>query len=219
MQTIDYILKDIKPVSLKDEIKDIKAFFDKGLFSHLPVVENKIFCGAISSQDIGFTQFKDKKLDDLKNQIQLFYTTDTMTWFEVLQNFATYNTNLMPVLNTNKKYIGYYELDDFLNIFKCTTFIHEEGVILVVAKNVNEYSFVEISQIVESNNATLFGAFVSKIENDIAQITLKLSFHDVSNTLNSFRRYNYQILNEFEKDKYLEDLNDRSNYLQKYLNI
>jgi predicted transcriptional regulator len=219
MQTIDYILKDIKPISLKDDIKDIKAFFEKGLFSHLPVVENKIYCGAISSQDVGFTQFKDKKLDDLKNQIQLFYATDTMTWFEVLQNFATYNTNLMPVLNTNKKYIGYYELDDFLNIFKCTTFIHEEGVILVVSKNVNEYSFVEISQIVESNNATLFGAFVSKIENDIAQITLKLSFHDINNTLNSFRRYNYQILNEFEKDKYLEDLNDRSNYLQKYLNI
>ena len=83
----------------------------------------------------------------------------------------------------------------------------------------NEYSFSEISQIVESNNATLFGAFVSKIDNDMAQITLKLSLHDINNTLHSFRRYNYQILNEFEKDKYLEELNDRSNYLQKYLNI
>ncbi len=117
------------------------------------------------------------------------------------------------------KNIGYYELDDFLNIFRCTPFLHEQGVILVVAKGVNDYSFSEISQIVESNNATLFGAFVSKIENDIAQITLKLSLHDINNTLHSFRRYNYQILNDFEKDKYLEELNDRSNYLQKYLNI
>ena len=115
--------------------------------------------------------------------------------------------------------MGYYELDDFLNIFKCTPFIHEEGVIFVIAKNINEYSFSEISQIIESNKATLFGAFVSKIENDVIQITLKLSLHDVNNTLNSFRRYNYTILNDFEKDKYLEDLNDRSNYLQKYLNI
>ena len=126
---------------------------------------------------------------------------------------------MIPVLNTNNKYLGYYELDDFLNIFKCTPFIHEEGVIFVISKNINEYSFSEISQIIESNNATLFGAFVSKIENDVVQITLKLSLHDINNTLNSFRRYNYTILNEFEKDKYLEDLNDRSNYLKKYLNI
>ena len=53
----------------------------------------------------------------------------------------------------------------------------------------------------------------------MAHITLKLSLHDINNTLHSFRRYNYEILNEFEKDKYLEELNERSNYLQKYLNI
>ena len=53
----------------------------------------------------------------------------------------------------------------------------------------------------------------------MAHITLKLSLHDIENTLHSFRRYNYHILNEFEKDEYLEKLNDRSNYLQKYLNI
>ena len=219
MQTINYILKDIKPITFKEDIKNIKDLFANNSFSHFPIVENKNFCGAISRQDIEFSPIKDKKLESIKSLFQLFYVTDSMNWFEVLQYFATYNTNIMPVLNSKKKYIGYYELDDFLNLFKCTPFLHEEGVILVVSKGVNDYSFVEISQIVESNNATLFGAFVSKIENDIAQITLKLSFHDINNTLHSFRRYNYQILNEFEKDKYLEELNDRSNYLQKYLNI
>jgi len=219
MQTINYILKDIKSLSLKDEIEGVKELFKKNSFSHLPIVENKMFCGNIARQDIEFLTINDKKIDSVKNLFQLFYATETMNWFEVLQYFATYNTNIIPVLNSDKKYIGYYDLDDFLNIFKCTPFLHEEGVILVISKNINDYSFVEISQIVESNNATLFGAFVSKIENDIAQITLKLSLHDINNTLLSFRRYNYQILNDFEKDKYLEELNDRSNYLQKYLNI
>jgi predicted transcriptional regulator len=219
MHTIDYILKDIKPISLNDNIKKIKALFEEISSSHLPIVDNNKYYGTVTNQDIDFSEFDDKKLKEIKNQIQLFYVTETMNWFEVLQFFAINNTNLMPVLDSNKKYIGYYELDDFLNIFRCTPFLHEQGVILVVAKGVNDYSFSEISQIVESNNATLFGAFVSKIENDIAQITLKLSLHDINNTLHSFRRYNYQILNDFEKDKYLEELNDRSNYLQKYLNI
>lgn len=219
MQTITYISKDLKPLTLKDEIRHMKDSFEQCPFSHLPVVEETLFYGAISREEVEMILNENLHLSDLKHLIEPFYTTENMNWFEVLQNFATHNANLMPVLNADKKYIGYYELDDFLNIFKCTPFLHEEGVILVIAKNIKEYSFSEISQIVESNNATLFGAFVSKIDNDMAQITLKLSLHDINNTLNSFRRYNYEILNEFEKDRYLEELNDRSNYLQKYLNI
>lgn len=219
MQTINYILKDIQPFGLKDNVDQIKKVFKKYPYSHLPVVEEKLFYGAVSKREIELSPSDTVKLNELRHLIEPFYAGENMNWFEVLQYFATHNTNLMPVLSRDKEYIGYYELNDFLNIFKCTPFLHEEGVILVISKNINDYSFSEISQIVESNNATLFGAFVSKIENDTAHITLKLSLHDINNTLHSFRRYNYEILNEFEKDKYLEELNERSNYLRKYLNI
>ncbi len=219
IRTIDYILNDIKPLKIGDKIKKAQALFEQNPASHLPVIDRNIFYGNIAKQDVEFTDYSDEILDEIKPLIQTFYATIDMNWFEVLQYFATYNCNLLPVLNGSKKYVGYYELDDFLNLFKCTPFLHEEGVILVISKEVSDYSFSQITQIVESNNATLLGAFVSKIENDVAQITLKLSLHDINNTLNSFRRYNYQILNEFEKDKYLEELNNRSNYLQKYLNI
>lgn len=219
MQTIAYIQNDIQPFNLSVETTQMKDSFEQYAFSHLPVVDEKLFYGVISRDEVEMMTPNASHLNDIKHSIQPFYVTENMNWFEVLQDFATHNTNLMPVLNAEKEYVGYYELDDFLNIFKCTPFLHEEGVILVVAKNIKDYSFSEISQIVESNNATLFGAFVSKIDNEVAQITLKLSLHDINNTLHSFRRYNYEILNEFEKDKYLEELNDRSNYLQKYLNI
>lgn len=219
MQTINYILKDIRPFVLKDNIGTMKEYFQEYPHSHLPVVDNNLFYGAISRREIEIIQSDSVTLNDLRLHIEPFYATENLNWFEVLQNFATHNTNFMPVLNAGKEYAGYFELDDFLNLFKCTPFLHEEGVILAVAKNVNDYSFSEIAQIVESNNANLLGIFVSKIKDEMAHITLKLSLHDINNTLHSFRRYNYEILNEFEKDKYLEELNERSNYLQKYLNI
>ena len=219
MQTIDYISNDVKPFSLNDKIDKVKNLFIQSSFSHLPIVNQNVFYGTIAKQDIEFIDFNNKKLNAIQNQLKPFYVSNKMNWFEVLQFFATHKTNLMPVLDSNKKYLGYYELDDFLNIFKCTPFLHEDGVVMVIAKGVNDYSFSEIIQIVESNNATLLGAFVSKIENDMAHITLKLSLHDINNTLHLFRRYNYHILNEFEKDEYLEKLHDRSNYLKKYLNI
>jgi hypothetical protein len=82
-----------------------------------------------------------------------------------------------------------------------------------------DYSFSEITQIVETNNATLFGAFVSGIEDGQSEIVLKLSYHDINNTIQTFRRYGYRILNEFKEDKYIDYLNERSAYLEKYLNI
>ena len=219
MHTLEYINKDIKPLDINDKIKNAQKIFEQYNYSHFPVVNKDLFCGLIERQTIEFNNFNGGKLIDIKNKFRVFYAEEAMNWFEVLQNFTTHNSNLIPVLNKDKEYVGYYELNDFLNIFRCTPFLHEEGVILVISKNINEYSFSEITQIVESNNATLFGAFISKIENEEAQIVLKLSIHDINNTLHSFRRYNYRILNEFKKDKYLDELNERSDYLQKYLNI
>lgn len=204
---------------MNSSLKELKDAFRKTTYSHLPVLDQNIYFGALKRSELELVKASDFKLQDHRGLLEPFYVTDIMNWFEVLQNFANYNTNVMPILDANKAYAGYYELDDFLNLFKCTPFLHEEGVILVVSKNANDYSFSEISQIVESNNATLFGAFVSKVEDDSVQITLKLSLHDINNTLHSFRRYNYEIVNEFEKDKYLDELNQRSEYLQRYLNI
>jgi len=219
VQIANYILNEIKPLALNSSLKQLQESFRKTACSHLPVLDEKIYYGALKRSEFELIKDPDFKLQDNRALLEPFYATDSMNWFEVLQYFANYNTNVMPILNSEKEYLGYFELDDFLNLFKCTPFLHEEGVILVVAKNATDYSFSEISQIVESNNATLFGAFVSKVEDDMVQITLKLSLHDINNTLHSFRRYNYEIVNEFEKDKYIDELNQRSDYLQRYLNI
>ena len=75
--------------------------------------------GALKRREFELLPPDDSALLDHRHLIQPFYASEKMNWFEVLQYFATYNTNLMPVLNADKKYIGYYELDDFLNLFKC----------------------------------------------------------------------------------------------------
>ncbi len=219
MQALDYISKDIKPIRLIDNVKKVKLLFEQVTFTHLPVINKNIFCGSIARNDIEFIGKTDRKIEELRKYLKPLYVLENVSWFEVLQTFANNNCNLLPVLNMQKKYVGYYELNDFITIFNGTPFLHEEGVILTISKGINDYSFSEISQIVETNNATLFGAFVSKIEDETATITLKLSPHDINNTMLSFRRYGYLILSETHEDKYLDNLKDRSDYLEKYLNI
>lgn len=215
----DFILKDLKPLKLGDSVEKAMQLFDNTDYSHFAVVQNNNYEGTLVYEYLEQNPNFSTKIKDLRGLLHPIYVTDSMNWFEVLQMFTTYNSNALPVVDKQKKYLGYFELNDFLHMFKCTPFLHENGLILTLSKGINDFSFSEIAQIVESNNATLFGAFVSKVDQEMAEIVLKISLHDISNTIQTFRRYGYQIINEIKEDKYLDYLQERSDYLEKFLNI
>ena len=125
----------------------------------------------------------------------------------------------MPVLTENYKYLGYYELSDIMNLFNDTPFLGESGGIIVVEKSTADYSFSEICQIVESNDAKILGVFVSKMENNITQITIKVGHTGINAIVQSFRRYSYNIVSNHQEDRFIEDLKERSKYLEKYLKM
>ncbi len=125
----------------------------------------------------------------------------------------------MPVLGEDDTYLGYYELGDIMNLFNDTPFLNEAGGIIVVEKGSADYSFSEICQIVESDGGKILGAFISKIENDLTQATIKIGHTGMNAIVQTFRRYGYNVVSEHEEDKMLKDLKERSDYLDKYLNI
>ena len=219
MQTTDYITNDIKALSPNDKVHDVKKLFNELTFTHLPIADNSNFLGLISESDIQTIDTNDKPLVEFAYLFQSFFVTKRLNWFELLKIFALNDASILPVLDENHKYLGYYELTDILHIFNSTPFLNESGAILVVSKEIQDYSFSQIAQIIESNNARLLGAFVSNFEDEQVEITIKLSDHDLNNTIQTFRRYNYSILTSFHVDEYLNTLKERSEYLQKYLNI
>ncbi len=219
MQTTDYISKDIKPLLASDKISKAKGLFNQLTFTHLPVIEKGLFLGSIAENDLQAIVENDKMLSESSYLFQSFFAFDNTNWFELLKLFALNDANIIPVITKKHKYLGYYELTDVLHIFNSTPFLNQSGAMLVVSKGVSEYSFSEISQIIESNNAKLLGAFISNSDDENVEITIKISDHDLNNTIQTFRRYNYTILTGFHVDEYLNTLKERSDYLQKYLDI
>jgi Mg/Co/Ni transporter MgtE len=142
-----------------------------------------------------------------------------MIWLDVLEIFAKNNSNLIPVLNENNTYLGYYEIKDILNFFHETPFLQESGKIIVVQKKTLNYSMGEITQIIESNNGKILGLLVSESDIENTQVTIKISLGIMNEIIQSFRRYNYEIISEHFEDNYINTLKERSDYLDKYLNI
>lgn len=214
----EYINNDLKPISVKDFLVTVQDFFIDVPYSHFPVLENDVYVGCISAVDAE-TFDMNKKVSDYRYAFEGFFVRESMVWLDVLEVFARNNSNIVPILNENNQYIGYYQITDVIKFLNETPFLKETGGIIVVEKGVIDYSMSQIAQIVESNNGKLLGLFVSEANNDKVQITVKTTLGGMNDIIQTFRRYNYEIVSEHNEDNYLNNLKERSEYLDKYLNI
>lgn len=218
MEITNYITNDFKPIDSQESIAAVKDFLVDFEFSHFPIVEDGIYIGSISAEDVE-TFEEEKRVSDYKYTLESFFIRTNAIWLEVLEVFAKNHSNLIPVLDDNNKYIGYYEIEDIINFFHQTPFIKEQGSIIKVRKGVLDYSMSQITQIVESNNGKLLGLFISEANMESVEVTIKTSSGAINEIIQTFRRYNYEIISEHHEDSYITNLKERSDYLDKYLNM
>ena len=218
MNLTNYIINDLKPYDIGASLATIKKAFNQLTYSHIPVMKDGVYMGCISETDAHCFEAT-KTIEEVAYAVESIFVRAHTNWLDVLEAFAQNACNIMPVLNEDNKYLGYYELSDIMNLFNETPFLSEAGAIIVIEKNSRDYSFSEICQIVESNDGKLLGAFISKIDNDITQATIKIGHLGLNAITQTFRRYGYIVVSEHEEDKLQEELKERSQYLTKYLNI
>ncbi|MFH6943841.1 CBS domain-containing protein [Flavobacterium sp. FlaQc-50] len=214
----NYITNDFRAIDSQETIASVQDFFADLSFSHFPVLENGIYIGSISSDDVE-TFDTDKKTIDYKYTFERFFARKSMIWLDLLEVFAKNHTNTVPVLDENNTYIGYYEMEDIMKFFKETPFLKEQGGIIIIQKGLIDYSMSQITQIVESNNGKILGCFISEADLENVQITIKIGLGAMNEIIQTFRRYNYEIISEHQEDTYINSLKERSDYLDKYLNI
>ncbi|MBF6607207.1 MAG: CBS domain-containing protein [Flavobacterium sp.] len=214
----DYINNDYKALDNEAAVESVQDFFYDNLFTHFPVTDNGVFIGCVASEDAE-TFDSDKKLSDYRYAMEVFFARPDSMWLDLLQIFARHRSNVIPVLDKKNVYAGYFEVQDIIKAFNDTPFLKEEGGIIVVEKSLSDYSMGQIVQIVESNNAKILGLLVSDASNDKVQVTIKTALGGLNEIIQTFRRYNYRVVSEHQEDSYITDLKDRSDYLDKYLNI
>ncbi|MFH7004009.1 CBS domain-containing protein [Flavobacterium bizetiae] len=214
----NYITNDFRAIDSQETIASVQDFFADLNFSHFPVLENGIFIGSIAADDVE-TFDTDKKVIDYKYTLERFFARKSMLWLDVLEVFAKNHTNVVSVLDENNTYIGYYEMEDIMKFFQETPFLKEQGGIIIVQKGLLDYSMGQVTQIVESNNGKILGCFVSEADLENVQITIKIGVGPMNEIIQTYRRYGYEIISEHQEDAYINSLKERSDYLDKYLNI
>ena len=213
-----YINTEIKPLKHSALLSEVQDLFEEVPYSHFPVTEDGVFIGCVSKESVAFLNAS-AVLNENRFHFERFFVRSSMIWLDVLEVFAKNETNLLPVLDEKNNYVGYYELEDVIRFLHETPFLKEEGGVLIVAKEVNTFSMSQVAQIVESNQAKILGLFISNVTQNTVEITIKMSQSGLNDIIQTFRRYEYEIISEHQEDSYLNGLKERSDYLDKYLNI
>ncbi|WP_420602727.1 CBS domain-containing protein [Flagellimonas sp.] len=218
MQIQNQIISTVPVFEVSETLEEVIHFFEETTYSHVAVTENGGYIGVLSENDLACFE-PQKKIEDFRFELETFFVTKETAWLDVLELFSRNEANILPVLDEDEVIVGYYDLQDVVSTFIDTPFFKEPGGILVVSIGMKDYSFSEIAQIVEGNNARLLGAFITGSQNDMVEITLKVGSENLNEVAQTFRRYNYTIVFGNSDDQFLEDLKQRSDYLEKYLNV
>lgn len=219
MNMKEYILNQIEVLTLNSSIKKAQKICERFSVTHIPIVENGKFMGCISESDSLTIEDHTSSISKYSYILNFFYANENGSILELMKLFANNESNIMPILDNEKNYIGYYELNDILDLFCSSPFMRHDGVIMIIEKAKNDFSVSEICQIVESNESKILGLHISSETLDTIGATVKINSEDINEVIQTFRRYKYTIISEHEDDIYLQDLIERSDYLQKYLNM
>lgn len=218
LEITDYINNDFKAINSSDSIESVIDFFEEARFTHFPVVEDGVYIGCISFEEIE-TFDPGKKISDYRYTLKGFFVRTSMFWVDVLEVFSRNNSTVIPVLSDENTYVGYYELTEVIQNFYETPFVKEYGGVIIVEKSVLGFSMSQVVQIIESNEGRILGLYVSNTTPDKVQVTIKIVLGGMNEILQTFRRYEYDIISEYKEDVFLNNLKDRSAYLEKYLSI
>ncbi|MFP3859300.1 MAG: CBS domain-containing protein [Bacteroidales bacterium] len=188
--------------------------------SHIPIVNNKIFLGLLSENDIYDLNNPEEPIGNHNISLHKAYVLPTQHIYEILEIASRLKLTVIPVVNESNEYIGIIKLTDLIHEFAKVSAIEKPGGIIVLEVHVNDYSVSEISQIIESNNAKVLSLYIHTIPDSVRiEVHVKVNVSDVTSILQTFNRYEYEVkASHLEMDKHDDLYNSRYELLMRYLN-
>ena len=217
----ELITKDIPVLKTSDTGQKALDIMEAYKITHLPIVNHHDFLGLISESDIYNHNMLEEPIGN--HQLSLFspYVFSDQHIFDLIGLTSKLKLSAVPVLQRNQQYEGLVTTINLFNYVANLSGITQPGGLIVLELNQNDYSLIEIAQIVEGNDARIMSLFINSPEDSTKlELTLKINLTDLSPILQSFDRYGYDIKNSYAEASELEDLLDsRYEEFMRYLNI
>ena len=216
------LLSDVvPPLRLTDTGQKALNWMEIFRISHLPVVDGKRLVGLISDKIIYDLNIIDKPVGDYSDHLLSPHIHTNQHIYEVFNAISVLKLSAVPVLDLYDQYCGVITVFDLAQKFADLVAVQEPGGVIVLELNAIDYSLSQIAQIVEGNDAKILSFYISpEVESKRMTVTLKINVVDLSAIIQTFVRYDYNIIAVYMDDSVINNMyDDRLDQLMKFMNI
>ena len=141
-------------------------------------------------------------------------------FIESIQTVNDYNLTIVPVVENENEFLGVIPATELLKQLGKITGASEPGGLIIIEMDQRNFSFAEISKLVETNDAQIT-QLNTYWDNTLEAffVTLKINKFEISDIVATFQRYEYEVKYYFGEELYENELKDNYDHLMNYLNI
>ncbi|MGK2862603.1 MAG: CBS domain-containing protein [Chitinophagaceae bacterium] len=212
-QTLPYL-------RLHDKVYQALQMMNDNQVTHLPIVDGDKYIGIISEDDLLLADNEHAEINVLQQSFGNVSVRSNEHFLKAIQLAAENALSVVPVVDSENGMIGSVAYSDLLRHASEFMSLKEPGGLIVLEMQGNQYSFNEISKLVETNDAQITQLNTTNDpETGTMQVTIRINKPEVSDIVSTFQRYEYNVKYFFGEELYANEL--RSNYdnLMNYLKI
>ena len=220
MLTRELLSQTLPFLHLQDKVYQVLQLMNDSNVTHLPIVDGEKFIGLISEEDLLQAENDRAPLTELQQSFSDISVKGDEHFLKAVQLAAESGVSVVPVVSEENDLVGTLAYNELLKFSSTFMSLSEPGGLIVLEMESNQYSFGEISKIVETNDAQITQLNTSNdAETGLMQVTLRVNKPEVSDIVATFQRYEYNVKYFFGEELYGNEL--RSNYdnLMNYLKI
>jgi len=205
---------------LSDKVYQALQLMNDNQVTHLPIVDGDKFMGIISEDDLLQVDNDHSELSTLQQSFGSTAAKSNEHFLKTIQLAADNGLSVVPIIDEENDLVGAVAYRDLLKQASEFMSLNEPGGLIVLEVESNQYSFNEISKLVETNDAQITQLNTSNDpETGMMQVTIRINKAEVSDIVATFQRYEYTVKYYFGEELYVNELKNNYDNLMNYLKI
>ena len=212
-QTLPYL-------KLSDKVYQALELMNENHVEHLPIVDGDKYLGMISETDLAQAENDHSTLEQFHQSIFNPSVKNDEHVLKAIQVAVENALTVVPIIGEDNVLLGVVTYADLLKYSSTFMSIKEPGGLIVLEMESKDYSFNEISRLVETNDAQIkqFNTSIDT-ETGLMEVTIKINKMEVSDIVATFQRHDYNVKYYFGEEIYENDLRTNYDNLMNYLKI
>jgi CBS domain-containing protein len=215
----ELISSSIPSLKLTDSVFQAMELMAEFYVKQLPVISEEKYIGLVFEDDL-MNVDDTAELESVSTHFSKVSVHGNMHFLDAVQTANDYHLTVVPVVEKDNDFAGVIVIGDLLRQLGKITGASDPGGVLVLEMDQRNFSFAEISKLIETNDAQITQLNTSWDNgSDSFIVTIKINKFEISDIVATFQRYDYQVKYYFGEELYENELKDNYDHLMNYLSI